>query len=113
MFRISKADVACLAILFCVDLSVYAVLTNKHSPRPDPEPIDAVVNAVQEVPPTTPALTTPADLITTNTVATTPADYDASADPNYGLWEHTYGDYVVKTVRDSAEDGEGRASFFL
>ena len=97
---------ACLAILFCVDLSVYAVLTNKHAPRPDPEPIDAVADIHQDAPPPTPAPATPADLTATNPPAVIDNIGDGVPDPNYGLWEHTYGDYVVKTVRDSSEYGE-------
>ena len=81
------------------------MLSNKHTTPADPEAIEVVADAGQESPPAQ-APTTPADLTATNAIVTTPADYDASADPNYGLWEHTYGDYVVKTIRDSAEDGD-------
>ena len=92
---------ACLAILFCVDLSVYAVLTNKHTTLPDPEAIEAVVEA--ELVTATPASSssTPADPTSTETPAP-PAEH---VDPDDLLWEHTYGDYVVKTIQDPSAGG--------
>lgn len=91
-----------------MDLSVYAVLTNKHSIPADPEVIGAVAEVEQDATPATPDPATPVDFTATNAVVATPDDYDASAAPNYGLWKHTYGIYVVKTVRDPDING-----FFL
>jgi len=102
VFRVSKADVACLAILFCVDLSVYAMLSNKHPTSPGPASsaaLDYAEHVAQIVLPA-PASSPPADHATTNAPAA--AENDPFA-PHGTFWQHHYGNYVVITVRDPSE----------
>jgi len=66
VFRVSKADVACLAILFCVDLSVYAMLSNKHTVSADPEAISALPDTEQPS-----AIVSPAPATSANPVVPT------------------------------------------
>ena len=99
MFRISKADVACIAILFCVDFSVYAWWNINHAdPAEDPESVVEIADSNTD---TSPAFVASTTLASTNTAV----EESEVSDPNYGLWEHTYGDYTVKTVR-GPEDGD-------
>ena len=98
MSAVSKTDAVCLAILLLVDISVYAwsgkghfipvdtKLTVLAAPRDKDEPRTSIAPARMDT-------------------ATTAADTE---DPNAdsGLWEHAYGDYVVKSVKGSCgEDG--------
>ena len=84
-------------MLLCVDLSVYAVLTNRRTSAPDQDAIDAVAEV--ELAPTAPSalanLTTPAEAANTTT-----NDEENDIFAWHGpLWEHQYGDYTVKTIR--------------
>ncbi len=93
MFRISKADVACVAILFCIDFSVAAWWNTRHT-HLAPHPKSAV-----ELPDIKTDTNSAFATIATPVIPTVAVGESETPEPNSGLWEHTYGDYTVKTVR--------------
>jgi len=101
LFAVSKADALCLAVLLCLDLSVFGWLLNPHlQQRTEPVP-NGTLSATDQDPDSTRLLA--ASSSASPVAETTEPDAD---EPDDKLWQRTYGDYVVKTVSGSVEEGE-------
>ena len=101
MFAVSKADVLCLAVLLCLDLSVFGWLQNPHFQQRTQPVANGTLSATDQNPDST-GLSV-ATSSTTPVVGTTEPDAEK---PDDKLWQRTYGDYLVKTVSGSVEEGE-------
>jgi hypothetical protein len=100
LFAVSKTDALCLAVLLCVDLSVVGWLQNSRlQQHAKGVAVAALVATSQELDSTPSSVVSP----TAPDAETTEPDVDETDD---GLWQHTYGDYVVQTVSGSSEDGD-------
>ena len=101
MFAVSKADALCLAALLCVDLSVFGWLQSPCLQQNTRAVAYSALKAIGCHPDST--RLSVATSSTTNIAVTTESDAD---EPDDKLWQHTYGDYLVKTVSGSVEEGE-------
>ena len=118
MYSFSRGDKVCLTVLYCMDVSLGLWWGRSHSSEAMGYDLPATEEMVYNVPATEPwtesAIRPSADPTATNTPAATPTIDDdndpfAHHDP---LWEHTYGDYTVKTVRDPSDDFETNLQIF-
>jgi len=101
LFAVSKADALCLAALLCVDLSVFGWLQSPCLQQNTRAVAYSALKAIGCHPDST--RLSVATSSTTNLAETAEPDAD---EPDDKLWQHTYGDYVVKTVSGSVEEGE-------
>jgi hypothetical protein len=90
-----------VAVLLCLDLSVVGWLQNPHL-RQDPQTVANGTLAATGQDPDSTQLSV-ASSSTTPDAETTDPDADV---PNDRLWQHTYGDYIVKTVSGSDAESD-------
>lgn len=97
MCSVSRADVLCLTLLFCLDLNVWAWWRLHHQPTAPDTP--AVIGTVTADPQTG----VPTTDGTADEVMPTSEDGDAGGRP-YLRWQHTYGDYWLLVTRSGEFD---------